>query len=133
MVSFEHDQLVKDSDLGYVSESAITGDLLNLDGLIEAVSTVSGEATTGFVLTMTSLSGAFDSKTAIEGLVLADFAVYNVTDAASVTVTSVTESPAGTYTFVIPVQTSADVLSVTGTATALGKNFYIEAVTVTIP
>jgi hypothetical protein len=133
MISFEHDQLVKDSDLGYVAESAITGDVLNLEGLIEAVSTVSAEATTGFVVALKSLSGAFDSKVAIEGLVLADFALYNETSASTVTVTSVTEAPAGTYTFVTPAQTSADVLTLTGTATALGKNFFVEETTVTIP
>lgn len=133
MISFEHSQLVKDSELGYVAESAITGDILNLDGLIEATITVSGEATTGFVLDIDSLSGAFDSKTAIEGLVTADFDVYNETTESSVVVTSVTEAPAGTYTFVIPIQTSADVLTVTGTSTALGKNFYISPTTVTIP
>ena len=133
MVSFEHDQLVKDSDLGYVAESAVTGDVLNLEGLIEAVGTVSAEATTGFVVVLESLSGAFDSKVAIEGLVLADFALYNETTEASVTVTSVTEAPAGTYTFVTPAQTSADVLTLTGTATALAKNFFVEETTITIP
>ena len=43
-----------------------------------------------------------------KGAVLADFDLYNDTATASVVITSVTESPDGTYTFVIPAQTSAD-------------------------
>ena len=132
MVSFEVDQLAKDSQLGYVADSAITGDLLNLSGLIEAISTVSNISTTGFKLTIDTLSGAFDDKVPVEGLVLVDFTVYNVTDSLAITVTSVTESPAGVYTFVIPAQTVSDVVRVTGATGALAKNFFIEETLITI-
>lgn len=60
--------------------------------------------------------GAINNKLPVEGLLLADFTLYNETDAASVTITSVTESStvAGRYVFVYPTQTSADVLTLTG-------------------
>lgn len=132
MLSFEVEQLVKDSQLGYVADSAITGDLLNLSGLIEAIPVASNISQTGFKLAIDTLSGAFDDKVPVEGLVLVDFTVYNVTDALSITVTSVTEATAGVYTFVIPSQTVADVVRVTGAVGALAKNFFVEETLLTI-
>jgi hypothetical protein len=69
--------------------------------------------TTGFVSKIDTIYGAKYDSTVFAGGVLADFTLYNETTASSVTITSVTEAPDGTYTFVIPAQSSADVLTLT--------------------
>lgn len=104
--------------------------LLSLTKLQPVQTAISGESTTGFVA---AVSLDYDSWTAvpIEGMVLADFYLYNETTAAAITVTSVTEAPAGTYTFVTPAQTSADVLTLTQSSTTT-KPFGVTA-TITIP
>jgi hypothetical protein len=132
MVSFEVDQFVKDSQLGYVADSAITGDVLGLEGLIEATSTASNISTTGFNLTIVALSGAFDGKVPIEGLVLADLSAYNVTNDISITVTGVTEGPAGVYAVSFPAVSASDVVRITGATTAFTKGFYIAETLITI-
>ena len=134
MVSFQVDQIVKDSQLGYVADSAITGDLLGMTGLIQAEAVaVTNVTTTGFKLDLRTLSGPFDNKIGVEGMVLADFVAYNVTDAATVTITSVTEAPANVYTFVVPAQTAADVLEITSASGMLTKGYEMLTATVTIP
>ena len=72
--------------------------------------------TTSMVIDFSFDFGAANSKSPWEGAVVADFTLYNVTDSASITITSVTESTTveGRYTFVFPAQTSADVLTLSG-------------------
>jgi hypothetical protein len=48
----------------------------------------------------------------VTGLVVGDFLVQNITDGVSVTPTSVTETGNGNYVFVLPAQTSGDILKV---------------------
>jgi hypothetical protein len=69
-------------------------------------------STTGFEAVLFNEYGLRKSLKDV-GLVIGDFSLYNDTTAASVTITSVTESPDGTYTFVIPLQTSADSMTLT--------------------
>ena len=93
-----------------VDETSI--DVKDLEGLIDVnAGAASSIATTGFVSEMTYDYGTQVTKQAFKGAVLADFTLYNVTAVASITMTSVTESPDGTYTFVYPAATSADVLT----------------------
>lgn len=96
---------------------------------------ISGEALTGFVAALTVDFDIFldASKEVVPGWVLADFALLNKTTNLSVAITSVTESPEGTYTFVIPSQTSADVLELTNLKTSeLKPGFFLEQ-DVTLP
>ena len=130
-MSFDFSQLVKDENLRMLTAAeAGNANLLTLTKLQPTNVTISGEATTGFVA---AISLDYDSWTAVavEGLVLADFYLYNETTAAAITVTSVTEAPAGTYTFVTPAQTSTDVLTLTQSGTT-SKPFGVTA-TITIP
>jgi hypothetical protein len=134
-LTFEFAQIEKDKNLRLISEDEITGDLLDEEGLLPLKGTVSGITTTGFVV---ALKVDFDlfldsSKEVVPAWVLADFALLNVTDNAAVTITSVTEAPVGTYTFVTPAQTAADVMTLTNVKTsALKPGFYLKE-TVTIP
>jgi hypothetical protein len=81
---------------------------------------------------LTDSSGGVNDRGVLPNLVVGDFACYNVTDSSSVTITSVTENPTGTYTFVIPTQTSAEVLRLT--PTLIGHDFKnVVATTILIP
>lgn len=78
--------------------------------LLDVNSVISDISQTGFVATLTT-----DYGLPVKGLVKDDFALYNVTGAASITITSTTESTNGVYTFVIPSQTIGHVLRLTPT------------------
>jgi len=73
---------------------------------IDIYSTVSAITTTGFTVKMFTKYGALNDRGKDAGLVLADFVVFNTTDSAVITATSVTETVDGTYVFVIPATVS---------------------------
>lgn len=125
-LAFEFSQLEKDRYLRVVSDTEITADLLDAEGLLPIAATVSGITTTGFVAALKVDYDIFldASKTIVPGWVTADFAVFNKTTNLAVSVTSVTEAPEGTYTFVIPAQTSADILELTNVKTSGAKPGY---------
>ena len=130
-LQFDFSQLFKDENLRMLTATeAGDANLLSLTKLQPVQTAISGESTTGFVA---AVSLDYDSWTAvpIEGMVLADFYLYNETTAAEVTPSSVTEAPAGTYTFVTPAQTTADILTLTQSSTTT-KPFGVTA-TITIP
>lgn len=112
-VSVSWDESVKDEELYMAQDTTdFTFDALSSKGLLDICASYSSISTTGFVV---ELFNQYSLKMALKdsGLVIGDFSLYNNTSAASVTITSVTESPDGTYTFVIPAQTSADVMVLT--------------------
>ena len=98
MITFDTEKSVKDSDLRYVlADNLDFNGLSNTDvyGLIEVnVSITSSSAT------QTVFTASLDNGVALEGLTSSDIELYNVTDSASVTVTTLTESATvpGTYT-----------------------------------
>lgn len=122
-----------DGCLGMILKSEMTASVLELQGLIdivgEAASTIS---TTGFTMDMNTEYGTALNPDKVKGLVLADFALYNITTTSSVSLSSVVESPSGTYTFAFPAQTSADVLRL-----SVNKNGFddttLNTVVITIP
>lgn len=127
-VGFTVSSIEKDASLR-LAEPESDVNLLQLDGLLDVNAAISGESTTGFVAALTLDYGAFGDPIKAKGWVLADFALYNETAASSIVITSVTESPDGTYTFVIPAQTPADVLTLTSSK----DGFELAAATVTVP
>lgn len=133
MVSLDYDMLNDDDNLRKLSEVDLNGaNLLTLEGLRPTLSTISAESVTGFVADIQlDFARGIGASVPITGLVSADFRLYNETTLAIVAITSVTESPKGTYTFVFAAQTSADVLTLTQ-ASGTTKPFGIEA-EITIP
>lgn len=132
-LTFDYSIDEMDENLQMILSTDVTGvNLLSLEGLLDVNSSYSSIALTSFVAKLTTDYGSIVSKQAVKGLVAADFALYNVTDAASVTITSSTESPAGTYTIVYPAQGATEVLRLTPT-----KNGYdftkVIANTITLP
>lgn len=131
MLSFEFDRNELDENLRMITANSITADLLNSRGLLDVNAAYSAISTTGFTATMTLDYGNVLDPLKFKGAVLADFTLYNETTAASVVITSVTESSDGVYDFVIPAQTSADVMTLT--LSKNGYELYSSDVTVTIP
>jgi len=114
-LTFDWSLSQRDEDLIMILASDVTPvNLLNLSGLLDVSASYASITTTGFVATLKTEFGSILNPILVKGLVIGDFALYNVTDASAVTITSVTEN-AGVYTFVIPTQTSADVLRLTPT------------------
>jgi len=120
-ISFAYSTLIQDEDLRLRSSCA---DLVNAQGLLDVNAAVSGEAVTGFASVLTLDYGFAGAPRPVVGWVSADFEVYNVTQATSITPISVTENPDGTYTFVYTAAASADVIRLTQSATKTGFELY---------
>lgn len=120
-------------DVAYLEQDSSLRQLEGLDfaqytGLLDVLTTISNISTTGFTATLTLAYGAFQEPIPATGYVAADFDLFNVTDNASVTITSVAETADGVYAFVMPAQTVADVLRFT-----LDKDGYeMDATSITI-
>lgn len=119
-----------DEDIKMIASDETSIDVKDLEGLIDVnAGAATSIATTGFVTELTYDYGTQVTAQKFKGAILADFTLYNETTTSSITVTSVTESPDGTYTFVIPAQTSADVLTL-----SLAKDgFEMTDLSITIP
>jgi hypothetical protein len=119
-----------DEDIKMILADETTPDVRDLNGLIDVnAGAASGISTTGFATELTFDYGSAVSSQLFKGAVLADFDLYNDTTTATVVITSVTENPDGTYTFVIPAQTSADSM----TLNLQKDGFEMAALTVVIP
>ena len=132
-LTFDFRETEKDSLLRSIAKADLDFDGLSstdVYGLYDITHAVTSASTTGFVSTITEQIYGF----AIEGLVKADFSLYNDTDSAIVAITTATESTTvpGEYTFVIPAQTSADSLTL-----SVNKATYddapLEAIKIVIP
>ena len=119
-----------DEDLKMILADETTPDVRDLNGLIDVnAGAATSISTTGFATELTFDYGSAVSSQLFKGAVLADFDLYNETTTSSIVITSVTENPDGTYTFVIPAQTSADVL----TLNLQKDGFEMTALSITIP
>ncbi len=122
---------VQDERLRTIEPNEMSTDISLLNGLLDVTSTYSAIGQTSFKATLKTQYGSFLNPVLVEGLVAGDMALYNVTDSASVTITSIAESPDGTYQINFASQTVADVLRLT-----INKNGYnfaaVTANTITI-
>lgn len=109
-----------------------TIELSDLPKVVDCNLVVSGTPTTTTVTVIVNDDyrqgtriGDVDPKGNIKGLLLADFLVYNATDALTVTATSVTESEAGVYDIVMPAQGSGDNIEVSLTMAPINNIEYL--------
>jgi hypothetical protein len=136
LLSFQWKQSVKDSDIGMLLASDFASDVdwLDYNGLIDLDGTASAISTTGFTMKVTTIFGSVANPKVVTGLDAADFEVYNETTTSTVTISTMTEDPAGTYAFTFVAQTSANELQL---RIASGTNGYddtdLRAVTITVP
>ncbi len=129
-VSYRYRQTEQDGDIRVLAAKDLDFDPLTsatFKGLVNVMASYNSISTTGFKATLTD---CFDCP--ITGLIASDF---SITDSAgsAVVITSVAEAGVtGVYTFVIPTQSSAEVLTLIGSKT--GLNFQnVKAKTILIP
>lgn len=125
MVSFDVHQDEVDSELQAITLAERGGfKMASLRGLLDVSATFTSPLHAGtFTVQLNTEYGSIINPLTVKGMVKADFALYNVTDSASITITSVTEQtdangrPTGVYDFVFPSQTASDVVKLTPTYT----------------
>lgn len=108
MVMFDVKRNFRTSTLRMISSSEGLVDFGTLEGLIDANIALSSITTTGFIATITTDYGTALTPSKVKGQFAPNFSLYNDTDSASITITTVTETADGVYTFVMPAQTVAD-------------------------
>lgn len=121
MLTFDYSNLVDDGDFG-VFQTDSDVNLLRKEGLYDLNVTKGASTTTTLALTIDNGAGYVNNRVPQEGLLLADFTAYNVTTAASVTITGVTEATAGNYVLTFAAQTLADVMRITIAKTGIETN-----------
>lgn len=122
MLAFQWAIGAKDENLRSISASAFTGvNLADVRGLINAYITIVSTGQTAMVVDIFNRYGNFMTNTPVFGLLVTDFVssvtattskIRNTTDAADITITTVTESTTvdGRYTLAYASQTVADVM-----------------------
>lgn len=128
MLAFEFINTILDEKFSWIPASALVSFDLNTqwtgkkDSHIEQVGT---GTTTAFTVDIYTDFGTATRKIPVEGLVAADLVLYNVTDSASVTISTCTESTTvpGRYTITFTAQTNTDILRLTLGTTDAGKPY----------
>ena len=105
MIKFQWKQSMLDENIKLISADEMDYGCADLYGLLDVCGNPTPSSATEFSVTLTTNYG-----TKVGGLVAGDFTLTNESTSASVTPTSVTESANGVYDFVIPAQTTGDVL-----------------------
>lgn len=114
LVSFDIDQRELDSNMSFI-EVADDADLTGYRGLLDIHSTIVATHATSIKVSLFNKFGAANNKNVLSGLLAADFALYNTTTSAAVTVISSVESPDGTYLLTFASQTVGNVVRITPT------------------
>lgn len=113
LVNFVIDSLVNDEDWRAIECSEHGTDILALRGLIDVCAEVLDATPTTIKVKLYNEFGTPKNPGVDIGLLLANFTLYNNTDAAPVIISSVVESPKGTYLITFPAQTIGDELKLT--------------------
>lgn len=130
-LSFDWHIDVQDERLRTLEADEMSTDISLLNGLLDVTATYSAIGQTSFKATLKTEYGSYLNPVLVEGLVAGDMALYNVTDSASVAISTAVENPDGTYLISFASQTVADVLRLT--ITKDGYNFdAVTAATITI-
>ncbi|MFZ9893507.1 MAG: hypothetical protein ACO3FO_07000 [Candidatus Nanopelagicaceae bacterium] len=130
-LSFDWHIDVQDERLRTLEADEMSTDISLLNGLLDVTATYSEIGQTSFKATLKTQYGSYLNPVLVEGLVAGDMALYNVTDSASVAISSAVENPDGTYLISFTSQTVADVLRLT--ITKNGYNFdAVTAATITV-
>ena len=124
-LSFQFDDLLRDSNIAVIPSEDISVQLSSLKGLIGTSSNVSVTSATELVVTYNVENGQCGGL-GFTGLTAADFTILNTTTVATIVPVGAIENPDGTYTITIPAQTTGDAGTVT--ATSSGVSFNTDAV-----
>ena len=129
-VTFEMEIPRNVSDCALSSVFGAEGDLVGTEGLIQLSMVASAPTATGYTVTVAG-GGAYGSSVAYTGLDVADLSASDATGSA-VIIGSVSHTANGIYTLVFTGVSSADVVTVNGTATLLGKGLAVNSTSETI-
>lgn len=132
-LGFEFSQLEADSNIRVLNDNEITADLLGAEGLLELKGVVTSPSTTGFVVALTVDYDRDFDPVKVLAWIITDYILFNTSTNLPIVITSVTEAPEGTYTFVIPTQSSTDVLRLTNDRTSGNKPGFALEELITIP
>jgi hypothetical protein len=133
-VTFQVDLAEKDEYLRMIPASELDWTIDDIYGLVPVFGTVVGSpAATTFTIDVFARNSTSDNVP-VTDFVAADFALYNVTDSASVTISTCVESSTipGRYVFTYASQTSADVLRLTTNKDRYTSEDALEDVVITI-
>ncbi len=137
LIQWEVDQISQDANECIAPAGSVETDLLEVNGLLNLIATVSSISITGFTVALALEYGGFASKKAVSGLVAADFTIFNLTTDSAVVISTFTEtSTAGTYDVTFAAQTAADVLELRQAFTGNKydkEGFELDVPTITIP
>lgn len=115
---FEFDTNQSDEEIVKIdSADMVLVNLLNLEGLTDAKVKYTSTGQTAMVVKLFATSGSLIATAPIQGLLAANFALFNVTTGLAVTVISAVESTVtpGTYTLTYASQTIGNVIRLTPT------------------
>lgn len=108
MIKFQWKQSMLDENIKLISADELDYSCADLYGLLDVCGTPVPSSATDFQVTLTTNYG-----TNVDGLIAGDFTLTNLTTSAPIVIGSVTASGSGVYDFVIPAQTTGDVLELT--------------------
>lgn len=114
-VSFQYSDLLDASDISIIESCNIEEDLLTTEGLMDVCVEVSNETNAGFTITQTQIYGNAIDRNKIVGWVVGDYTLVD-SGGIPIVITSVTETSAGVYDFVIPVA-GPDTVTLSGSKT----------------
>lgn len=130
MLSFDQTQYFNDGKIYYLLPSDLGYSATELKGLVPINSVVSNITTTGVDVTLTkpAYSAIFANATPLSGLILAQFSLFDVTNASPVAITGLTEAPDGTYslTYVAVAGTNDFELSIAANSYAIPVISYVD-------
>lgn len=125
MLSFDWNELTKDSDLAMITTGEMTANMLQVEGLVDVYAEYTDISQTSFTARLYTSYGDISNPTRVKNRVIGDFDLYSITDSADVTILTMTEGTGddkGIYTFTFASQTIADVLRLTPTANGFDFN-----------
>ncbi len=123
VLSFSFSRDAKEEDWVILTDADF--DYSNANGLLDVKVTYSDITTTGFKALLYT-TGATSEKIPVSGLVVGDFTLKEGTSTITITSTAESTVTEGLYTFVIPTQTSADILNLTATKTGLDFKYVLD-------
>tara|TARA_R110002167_G_scaffold343732_1_gene552896 strand:- start:854 stop:1759 length:906 start_codon:yes stop_codon:yes gene_type:complete len=129
-VTFEMEIPRTVSDCALSSIFGASGDLVGTEGLIQLSMVASSPSSTGYTVTVAG-GGAYGSTVAYTGLDASDLSAVDATGSA-VVIGSLTHTANGIYTIVFTAVSSADVVTVSETATLLAKGLAVNSTSETI-
>ena len=112
MVSFDLDKYECESNSYVITKDELGYDATTLRGNLSGYQTLTALLSTELQSVVFTGNGTANDRDDIEGLVLADFTVYNVTTDSAIVASGVVETVPGSYTITIPAQTASDVIRV---------------------